>query len=132
ERRRYPPARMFASYGQNGVVMRGDWDMTTFAWDSEPNGSLENGFSCTRIPPSGQNFMRYCSADVDLLLWRFTMTYDEDGRRRLDEQIERRLIDAVPAINLFSWKQGYAFSPRLQNYEPGTMVPLGDLMKLDI
>lgn len=130
--RHYPNALLFASYGQHGVVMRGDWDMTSFAWDSEPNGSLENVASCTSIPPNGQNIMRFCEHDMDVMLWRYTMTYGENERRRMLAVIERELIDEVPFVTLYAWKTGFTFSPKLEGYAPGRMAPFGDPMQLDI
>jgi peptide/nickel transport system substrate-binding protein len=132
EVRHYPTALLFASYGENGVVMRGDWNVTSFAWQSDPNGSLENLFACRRVPPAGQNITRYCNRDLDVKLWRYTMTYDEVERARMLREIERELIAGAPFVTLWAWKQGYTFSPRLEGYRPGAMAPFGDPMQLDI
>jgi peptide/nickel transport system substrate-binding protein len=130
--RHYPPPLLFASYGDNGVVMRGNWDMASFAWDSDTNGSLENAFACARVPPAGQNITRYCNRTLDVLLWRYTMTYDEPERRRLLEIVERKLVSDVPFVTLYAWKVGYTASPRLEGYQPSAMAPFGDPMQLDL
>ncbi|HEY1976797.1 MAG TPA: peptide ABC transporter substrate-binding protein [Candidatus Baltobacteraceae bacterium] len=130
--RRYPPSLLFASYGLHGVIMRGDWNATSFAEQSDTNGSLANIFSCSRIPPHGQNIDRYCNPDLDVKLWRYTMTYEESERRRELEDIVREIVADAPVVTLWAWKNGYAFTPRLEGYQPGPMAPLGDPMKLDI
>lgn len=117
---------------RHGVVMRGDWNLTSFALQSDPNGSLENIFACSRVPPRGQNVSRYCNHDLDVKLWRYTMTYEESERRRVLGDIERELIAEVPSITLWAWKNGYAFNSHLEGYQPGPMAPLGDPMELDI
>jgi ABC-type transport system substrate-binding protein len=112
--------------------MRGDWNATSFAQQSDTNGSLANIFSCSRIPPRGQNIARYCNRDLDVKLWRYTMTYEEAERRRELEGIVRELVADVPFVTLWAWKNGYAFNPRLEGYQPGPMAPFGDPMELDI
>jgi peptide/nickel transport system substrate-binding protein len=130
--RHYSPSLLFASYGQHGVIMRGDWNATSFAQQSDTNGSLANIFSCSRVPPGGQNIDRYCNHDLDVKLWRYTMTYEESERRRLLADIVRELVADAPLVTLWSWKNGYAFNARLEGYRPGPMAPLGDPMELDI
>ncbi|HZY99852.1 MAG TPA: peptide ABC transporter substrate-binding protein [Candidatus Baltobacteraceae bacterium] len=130
--RHYPASLLFASWGQHGVVTRGEWNVTSFALQSDPNGSLENLFACSRTPPRGQNVARYCNHDLDVTLYRYTLTYDEAERRRMLGNIERELVADAPFITLWAWKEGYTFSPRLEGYEPGAMAPLGDPMELDI
>lgn len=130
--RHYPPSLLFASYGQHGVIMRGDWNATSFAQQSDTNGSLANIFSCSRIPPRGQNIARYCNPDLDVKLWRYTMTYEESERRRELEDIVRELVADAPLVTLWAWKSGYASNPRLEGYRPGPMAPLGDPMELDL
>jgi len=118
-----------------GVQIRpypGEWNVTSLALQSDPNGSLENLFACSRIPPRGQNVARYCNHDLDVKLYRYTLTYEESERRRLLGEIERELVADVPFVTLWASQNGYAFNSRLEGYEPGAMAPLGDPMKLDI
>lgn len=132
ETRQYPASRMFASFGSYGVMTRGDWDMALFAWDSDPNGSLESLFACGSAPPNGLNIMHYCNPKVDEWMHSFTMSFDPSVRLALLTWSEQQIVHDVPAFSLFVWKLGYTYSPQLQGYRPSARAPLGDPLQLDI
>jgi len=130
--RQYPPARLFATYGEHGVLAHGDWDMALFAWDGGPSGSLESLFGCSMAPPNGQNIMHYCNPLLDETMHQFTMSFDPAQRHDLLEKIELLVQNDDPAFPLFVWNLAYTYAPELQGYTPSARAVFGDPLQLDI
>ncbi len=130
--RKFAPAVFFAPFQQNGIVYGGKWDMTMFSWQADPIGEISTQWECNQVPPNGQNVARFCSAQLDSLLERFKVTYDQEEHRRLLEQ-EVKIIDAnVPTIVLDVLKNGYTHSPNLTGYDPGAWTAFDNMMTSDI
>ena len=63
--RQYSPGHVLCAYQDNGIVYGGKWDMTMFAWQTDPIGEISNTLECNQIPPNGQNVTRFCNKQLD-------------------------------------------------------------------
>lgn len=130
--RQYAPATFFLPYQDNGIVYGGKWDMTTFAWQTDPVGEISNIWECNQIPPNGQNVTRYCNAELDQLLEEFKNTYDTETHRRLLDQEQRIIAANVPTIVLYVRKDANAYDKRLTGWNPGVWTPFDDMRSVDL
>lgn len=130
--RKYAPAVFFAPYQNNGIVYGSKWDMTMFAWQSDPVGDISNNWECDEIPPNGQNISHLCNPQLDALLERFKVTYDENTHRQLLGKEVQLIDDNVPAIVLYVLEDGDSHNRNLTGFNPGAWTPFDNMMNVDI
>jgi peptide/nickel transport system substrate-binding protein len=130
--RQYSPANYFASYQQNGIVYGGKWDMTFFAWQTDPVGEISNIWECNQIPPNGQNVTRFCNKQLDDLLEKFKVTYDTAEHKQILLQEEKIIADNVPTIVLYIWKASNTYKKGLTDWHPGAWTLFDDMGNVDI
>jgi peptide/nickel transport system substrate-binding protein len=130
--RQYAPATFFESYQNNGIVYGGKWDMTMFAWQTDPIGEISNIWECNQIPPNGQNVSHFCDAKLDAMLEAFKNSYDVNEHRKLLDQEERLIAENVPTIVLYVWKAANSYDKRLTGWNPGVWTPFDDMRNVDI
>src|SRR5579862_1570765 len=130
--RQYSVANYFASYQQNGIVYGGKWDMTFFAWQTDPVGEISNLWECNQIPPDGQNVTHFCNKQLDDLLEKFKNTYDPVQHKQILAQEEKIITDNVPTIVLYIWKASNTYNKNLTGWHPGAWTPFDDMMNVDI
>ena len=130
--RQYSPAMFFAAYQDNGIVYGGKWDVTMFAWQTDPIGEISNIWECDQIPPNGQNVTRFCNKQLDTLLEQFKLTYDSGAHRKILEQEEKIISANVPNIVLYVWKAGNSYNKNLTGWKPGAWTPFDDMGNVDI
>lgn len=128
----YAPPMLFATYGDNGVLQRGKFQVALFSWLPPATGNLANLYSSKYIPPKGQNDLRYSNPKVDALCDRFDESYDENVRKELASQIMRIVIADVPTIVLRVREDIYAYNDDLVGFNPNAITPFDDFMNVDI
>jgi len=114
----YPYASLYAPAADGGVFYGGKFDVGFYAWISGGDPDDSSQWLSTEIPPAGNNVDRYISPQMDAAQRLALSTFDVAVRKRASAQIERLLVNDVPAIFLFYQKQRYAFTPALRNFEP--------------
>jgi peptide/nickel transport system substrate-binding protein len=92
---------------------KGDYDATAEAWGGVPDPDEETLLGCDQFPPNGNNDMRFCDPRLtrDLVLGLQTLDYAK--RRKLYDEVQRRVAEDVPV--LYSGFRYYedAISPRV-------------------
>ncbi|MEO6913841.1 MAG: peptide ABC transporter substrate-binding protein [Candidatus Baltobacteraceae bacterium] len=130
--RKYAPALFFAQIQDNGIVNKGDWDMTTFSWSADPNGDLSNIYECDQIPPNGQNSVRYCNPKLDKLLEQYKLTYDFEQHKKILNQEVKIIVADAPTIVTNIPQFGFSWDKHLTGYAPNSVTPFDDMMNVDI
>lgn len=130
--RKYTPALYFALPQDGGIMYGGKWDMTTFKWGGNPNGDLANTYSCTQIPPNGQNDSRYCNTQVTAWMKEFQGSYDPALHKMLDSKIQRQIVKDVPVIVLYVLQDGWAQNSDLRGFAPNQVTPFDNMLNVDI
>jgi len=128
----YPSPMFFAPAAAGGIVLAGKFDVTIFAWFTNPNGDLTNLYGCKRAPPIGQNDVRYCDPEVDAAMRRQLSTYDDARQRAESRFIQTRLVRDAPMVVLDAREDGYAFNDDLRGFKPNQVTPFDDLVDVDI
>jgi peptide/nickel transport system substrate-binding protein len=83
-------------------VARGNFQMCTVQWVgvTDPD-MLRRVFHSGQAPPVGFNRGHFADAEVDALIDRATRSIDDDERRALYGEIQRRVALAVPYVSLW-------------------------------
>jgi peptide/nickel transport system substrate-binding protein len=114
----YPFAQLYAPAANGGIFYGGKFDVGFYAWISGGDPDDSSQWLSTAIPPNGNNVDRYISPQMDAAQRLALSTFDLAVRKRAYAQIQRLLVDDVPAIFLFYPKDRYAFVKPLQNFSP--------------
>ena len=128
----YAAPMLFATYGDNGVLQRGRYEVSLFSWLPPPTGNLANLYSTRFIPPKGQNDLRYSNPKVDSWCDQFDATYDQDQRKKIASEIVRQIIADCPTIVLRVREDIYAYNDDLIGFNPNSQTPFDDMMNVDI
>jgi peptide/nickel transport system substrate-binding protein len=132
EVKHYPSPLFFAPANAGGIVYGGKYDIAIYAWFTPPDGDVANLFACDRIPPKGQNLVRWCDRDADRALHRFSVTYDAAEQRAASRSFQEDLVRDVPTIVLDAREDVYAFNDDLRGFAPNQVTPFDDLVEADI
>ncbi|HTA37877.1 MAG TPA: peptide ABC transporter substrate-binding protein [Candidatus Acidoferrales bacterium] len=119
-------------YTAQGVLQRGGFDMALQSWEGglDPDDSFL--FRCGQLPPAGQNYGRYCSAEMDRLQAAAMGVVQPEARRRAYRQIERLLLADVPQT--FVWWPGdpHAVNSDFLHFRPNPVIDTWNAFEWDI
>lgn len=132
EVRRYPSSLLFAPEASGGIIRGGAFDVAFFGWLNSPDGDLTNLFACDRMPPHGQNVVRFCDPAVDRALARFEGSYDENVQREALADAQRRIVADAPTVVMYARRDVFAFNDDLHGFHPNQVTPFDDLVDADI
>jgi peptide/nickel transport system substrate-binding protein len=114
----YPYDMLYAASQDGGIFLGGKYDLGFYAWISGADPDDSSQWSCSEIPPAGNNVTRYCSAAMDAAQRLALSTFDRSVRKKAYARIEALLLQDAPAAFLFYRKLPYARVPELQHFEP--------------
>lgn len=119
----YPADILFATYGSNGILAHGRFDLALFAWQytvPDPDNTLTIGPD--QLPPHGENYTFYADPDIGVWQHEAERLYRRDQRRPYYFKIQERIHDAVP-IHTIVWRSNIdAVNSDLKNFKPAPAV----------
>jgi len=119
----YPADILFATYGSNGILARGRFDIGLFAWQytvPDPDNTLTIGPD--QLPPKGENYTFYADPDIGLWQAQAQLHYQRSQRLPYYFKIQQRIHDAVP-IHTIVWRSNIdAVNTDLKNFKPAPAV----------
>jgi len=130
--KRYPSPLFFAPAQGGGILYGGHFDVGYFSWFTGPNGDLSNLFACERVPPAGQNVMRWCDARADAAMKRFAASDDETVRRAAARTLQERIASDVPTIVTMAREDIFAYNDDVHGFHPNNVSAFDDLVDADI
>jgi peptide/nickel transport system substrate-binding protein len=130
--KRYPSPLFFAPAQAGGILYGGHFDVGYFSWFTGPNGDLSNLFGCDRVPPAGQNVMRWCDPRADAAMKRFAASDDETVRRAAARTLQERIASQVPTIVTMAREDIFAYNDDLHGFHPNNVSAFDDLVDADI
>jgi len=88
----------FASYGGNGILQTGKFDIAFYSWVNgvDPDDSVQ--FMCDQFPPKGQNVYHYCNPAFDRQERIALGSNDRAVRKKAYDEAQRIWAQDVPAI----------------------------------
>jgi peptide/nickel transport system substrate-binding protein len=130
--RRFAPNVFRAPEAEGGIIYGTKYDAAIYPRTLEAISDLIGQYSCSTIPPNGENATRYCSKETDALFDRLESTYDEGARRVLLGQLRARIIADEPTIILYVWKGGFSWRDGVTGFDPPVLTPFDDMMNVDV
>lgn len=127
--RKFAPTSFFA---QDGVVNKGNYDITFYSWGTDPVGDISNLFQSTQMPPNGQDSLFYKNAQLDAWLQEFKNSYDPALHKKLLLEEVRQIVKDAPTIVLYLAQDGYAVNKKVTGYAPGSFTQFDDMMNVDV
>lgn len=109
---------LFAAEGDGGILATGKYDMSLYAWIAGTDPDNSSQWMCSMRPPNGNNYTRYCSAQMDADQRLALSTFNRTIRKAAYAKIERLLVRDVPTLILFYQTMRYAHIPQLQHFSP--------------
>jgi len=130
--KRYLTSQFFAPAPEGGILYGGKFDLTAYAWGTDPNEDLSNLYACYRFPPNGQNMMRWCNRAATAAMDAAKTTYDQSARARAIARVQQAVYDDVPTVVLDGRRELAAHNVDLKNWKPNSVAPFDDMLKVDI
>ena len=127
--RKFSPATFFA---QDGIVNKGQYDITFYSWGTDPVGDISNLFESTQMPPNGQDSVFYKNLQLDGWLEQFKNSYDPAEHKALLLKEVKAIVNDAPTIVLYLLQDGYAVNKKVSGYAPGSFTQFDDMMNVDV
>ncbi len=118
----YPGDILYAPAGMGGVLQLGRFDITVSGWYAgiDPDDSTQ--LQCQNFPPSGYNYSRYCSPDMQAAQQAALTHYDRKTRTAAYYRIQELLARDNPGI-FTSWlRQMEPISVDFKGFAPNPTV----------
>jgi peptide/nickel transport system substrate-binding protein len=119
----YNGSMMFAPFSAGGVYQGGNFDLAWYTMTLGIDPDSSGRFTCGAVPPRGQNYSRYCNAEMDAAQFAGLATFDERARKRAYARSQELLARDVPIVFVFWPKDAEAFDKRLRGYAPNPITP---------
>jgi len=119
----YAASMMFAGYSAGGIYQGGNFDLAWYTMTLGTDPESATRFTCSSIPPNGQNYSRYCNPEMDAAERDGLRTFDRAARKRAYARTQRLLARDVPVVFVFWPKDTEEFTPRLRGFAPNPVTP---------
>ena len=118
----YPANLFFATYGQNGILTTGKYDMSISGWIAGFDPDDHSLYECDQIPgpghPDGVNYTRYCNHEMDAAQKAALSSYDDATRKKAYSEIQKLLARDVPEDYIWFPRQAQPTVPEFKNFAP--------------
>ncbi len=122
EIRPYVAAMMFAAYQSGGILQSGKFDLEFSSWVNGTDPDDSTNVTCAAIPPGGQNLFRFCDPVVDAQEKIAMTSYDQATRARAYATVQEHIVDQVPFITEWFWRQFEVVSDDVHGFKPAHAV----------
>ena len=118
----YPGDILYAPAGMGGVLQLGRFDITVSGWYAgiDPDDSTQ--LQCQNFPPSGYNYSRYCSPDMQAAQQAALTHYDRRSRTAAYYRIQELLARDNPAVFTMWLRQMEPISVDFKGFAPNPVV----------
>jgi peptide/nickel transport system substrate-binding protein len=114
----YDFATYYAAAESGGILNGGKFDLAVYAWVSGADPDDSSQWTCSAIPPAGNDVTRYCSPEMDEAQRLALSTFDRAIRKKAYARVETLLLRDVPAAFMIYPRLRYVHVADLQNFEP--------------
>ncbi|MCA9911645.1 MAG: hypothetical protein KC519_23480, partial [Anaerolineae bacterium] len=113
----YPASEFFGTWANGGINAVGEYDIAQYANNTAltnpANVSVYESLACDQIPgennPGGQNFVGFCSPEMDAAAQVTLNSLDAAERLDAAYTIQSIMKENAPIINLFPRGDNYAY-----------------------
>ncbi|HZO95652.1 MAG TPA: peptide ABC transporter substrate-binding protein [Candidatus Baltobacteraceae bacterium] len=122
EVKQYAAAMMFAAYQNGGILQAGKFDLEFSSWVNGVDPDDSTTVTCAAIPPNGQNVFRFCDPVVDANEKIALTSYEQAVRARAYANVQEQLVQQVPFITEWFWRQMEVVSDDVHGFKPAHAV----------
>jgi peptide/nickel transport system substrate-binding protein len=121
--RNYHANILFATYGFNGVLSRGKFDMSLFAWSySVPDPDDTQTLGPDQLPPIGTNYTFYADKVIGDAQEGGRVNYDRATRTKFYDVLQHHVHDVIPRHTIV-WRANIdAVNTDMKNFKPAPAV----------
>ncbi len=101
----------------SSVWFAGDFDAMLHWWQSGADPEITLFFASDRTPPNGRNINYFADDSLTRILYASDRTADQDKRKLLLQQAQRRVAELVPEIVLYNTAKIDAVPATLRNFK---------------
>lgn len=118
----YEAASLFAPAGMGGILQLGRFDLSDSGWFAgiDPDDSTQ--FTCQNFPPSGYNYSRYCSPEMQAAQRVALTHYDRPTRKAAYDRIQELLARDNPNLFIYWYRQMEPISVDFKGFAPNPVV----------
>jgi peptide/nickel transport system substrate-binding protein len=118
----YPGDVLFAPAGMGGILQLGRFDLSDSGWYAgiDPDDSTQ--FTCENVPPSGYNYSRYCSPEMQAEQRVALTHYDRPARKAAYDRIQELLARDAPNLFIYWYRQMEPVSVDFKGFDPNPVV----------
>jgi len=132
EVKRYLSSVLFNTASSGGILYGGKFDVIAYASGTEAVDDLSQSYSCSFIPPNGQDASHYCNPALEPVFADFRSQYGYEAQAADLAKIDRTVVDDVPIIVTLAREDIFAVNKDVKNFHPNAVSPFDDMMKVDI
>jgi peptide/nickel transport system substrate-binding protein len=123
EVRNYQANLLFATYGYGGILARGNFNLSLYAWEyTFPDPDNTNTRGPDELPPKGENYSRCRDADIGIWERAGQAHYERAQRRPYYVLMQRRFHETVP-FHTIVWRANIdVVNTDLRNFKPAPSV----------
>jgi peptide/nickel transport system substrate-binding protein len=114
----YPGNLYFATLGQGGIITTAKYDLAIAGWVAGIDPDDHSLFQCDQFPPTGTNYSRYCSKQMDALQAQALGSYEESARKGPYARIQERIATDLPEDYLWFAVFPQAINPAFKGFAP--------------
>ncbi len=118
----FPGDVLFAPAGMGGILQLGHFDLSDSGWYAgiDPDDSTQ--FMCENVPPSGYNYSRYCSPEMQAEQRVALTHYDRATRKAAYDRIQELLARDAPNLFIYWYRQMEPISVDFKGFDPNPVV----------
>ncbi len=109
---------LYESAENGGILNSGKYDMTLYAWISGADPDDSSTWSCSQIPPNGNNVSRFCEPQMDAAQHLALSTFNRAVRKAAYAKIETILLRDAAGAFIDDQPMRYIYTPQLKNFTP--------------
>jgi ABC-type transport system substrate-binding protein len=117
-----PDAVLYAPAADGGVLAGGKFNAYLNGWFNGVDPDDSPMFSCSQIPPNGDNYTRFCDPTVEAAEGAALSAYDRPTRKAAYGIIQRTVDERVPVLFLWFAKRIDVANSDLRGYRPAHAV----------
>lgn len=114
----YPGNIFFATYGQGGIMTTAKYDLGIAGWVAGIDPDDHSLFESDQFPPTGTNYSRYRSTEMDALQAQALGSYDEAARKKPYARIQELIATDLPEDYLWFAVFPQAINPAFKGFAP--------------
>lgn len=111
-------ATLYAAAQNGGILNGGRFDLAMYSWVSGSDPDDSSQWTCSAVPPAGNNVARYCSPDMDAAQHLALSTFDRAVRTRAYARSQSLLLRDAPGAFFYYQALRYAHATWLKNFTP--------------